>query len=518
LRSALAGAVALAAAGCLAPAASAQSFTCAASAIRGTVLGQTALEPVTANVGQAACRDAADTLGIPLPAPLGAGLVAARTGLTGADGPARTQRAVAAGGVTDLAVTALPSLPIALPVAQIPDVIRNLTLPVPGVLQLLGVPAQLTFGLTPAIDRLLPGGGLPNVDLLRVATAIAYAGAECRDGRAVPIGTSQVSGLRVLGQELPVGQVLERALTLIDTRNIVLSRLDAGQVALPAALQALPAPIVQQVLDTVLRPVIANLPTISIPPTIAQVKVTPGEQTTHGDSLVQRALRVQVSLLGLQLADLVVGEAAAGAAGVDCAPPAPEPPALQCTKRKLVLTDVVPAGRRVKLIGAADPGYAGRTVDIVFEGTGRRVARAAVGADGSFATTAPMPSRAVRNTNRARYVARIDREKSLDLKLMRRMVVESMTAKGGTVTIAGRVVRPLADPVAPIEVRRRVTCNKEQVVKRVKPRDDGSFRISVPAPDGEAEGVYRLATEVRKNLRNPKRYETFTLPRAVNLG
>ncbi len=204
----------------------------------------------------------------------------------------------------------------------------------------------------------------------------------------------------------------------------------------------------------------------------------------------------------------------AGHAGVDCAS---EPTVLRCTRRKLVLTDVLPFGDRVKLVGAADPRYARRVVDIVFEGTGKRAARARVMPDGTFLTTPPMPARSIRHTNRARYVARIDREKSLDLKLMRRMVVESMSAGGGTVTIVGRVVRPLADPVATIEVRRRVTCNTEEVVKRVKPRRDGSFHISVPAPEGEAEGVYRLATEVRKNTRNRKRYETFTLPRAVNV-
>jgi hypothetical protein len=518
LAAGLAGAAALAAAG---PAAAdaGGTFACSASALRGSVLGTRALEPVTANAGQATCRDDQATMADALPAPLHGGFIAAGTTLSRAGDRPDQVKAVAAGGVTDLAIRALPELPIALPTATIPDAVRQLSLPVPASLQLLGVPAQLTFDMMPAITGLLPQSVLPAVDLASVQAAVAYAGAQCRDGVAVPVGSSQVSGLRVLGQELPLGAVVDRTVRLIDTRSIELSKLDIDSVPLPDALKLLPQALVRQVLDTVLKPAVAALPPVSIPPTLAQVTVTPGEQTVSSGVLVQRALRVHVSILGREIADLVVGEATAGANGVDCSPaPEPEPATLACTKRKLALIDVVPAGRRVRLFGIADEEYAGRTVDILFRGTGRRVAEAVVEDDGSFSTTAPMPPRAVRSTNRARYVATIDRHKSLDLKLMRRMVVESMSARNGAVTIVGRVVKPLADPVAPIEVRQRVTCSKEKVVGRAKPGPDGRFRVTVPAPDGQSEGVYRLATEVRKTARNPKRYPTFTLPRAVNLS
>ena len=59
--------------------------------------------------------------------------------------------------------------------------------------------------------------------------------------------------------------------------------------------------------------------------------------------------------------------------------------------------------------------------------------------------------------NRVRYRAEIGKELSLPLKLQRRMTVSSLTAKGGMVTIKGRVVRPLTTPRSEVRVVRRVS-------------------------------------------------------------
>jgi hypothetical protein len=159
----------------------------------------------------------------------------------------------------------------------------------------------------------------------------------------------------------------------------------------------------------------------------------------------------------------------------------------------------------------------GKPVTIRFAATGKDVARATVKPDGSFTTTAPMPPRAIRGTNRARYVARSGKERSLNLKLARRMVVESVKSADGEVTITGRVVKPLAAPAAPIVLKRRVTCSKLETVKTFKPDASGRFRVTTKAPDGLAATVYRLQTRVRKTASNPKTFPTFTLPRAVDL-
>ena len=104
------------------------------------------------------------------------------------------------------------------------------------------------------------------------------------------------------------------------------------------------------------------------------------------------------------------------------------------------------------------------------------------------------------------------------LKLMRRMLVTEMSSRGGVVTIAGRVVQPLTEPVETVLVKRRVTCKRWKVVKRFKPARDGSFRVRLKAPDDGEAAVYRMNTRVKLYDWFAKTYPTFTLPRYVDLG
>ena len=68
-----------------------------------------------------------------------------------------------------------------------------------------------------------------------------------------------------------------------------------------------------------------------------------------------------------------------------------------------------------------------------------------------------------------------------------------------------------------IVVKRRVSCKRNAVVKRVHPDRRGRFRVTVAAPPKQLAAVYRLGTRVRKHAKNRKTYPTFTLPRAVAL-
>ena len=207
--------------------------------------------------------------------------------------------------------------------------------------------------------------------------------------------------------------------------------------------------------------------------------------------------------------------ATVGSAQINCGGVADT--ALQCTARPIVLIDVLRRNGRVHLLGAASRRFAGRRVRIRFTATGKTVARPKVTNTGLFRATAKLPPRKVRNTNRARYVASISRSKSFRLKLMRRMLVTSTTARGGNVVIAGRVVRPLARPAKTIIVQRRLSCGRYKVIKRFKPRSNGRFRITLPGPSGSQAAVYRLRTRVPKFSSNPRLYPTFTLPRFVDL-
>ena len=508
----VAGAVALAAGG--APA-QAQGFECEASAVRGTVLTAPPLEPITANRGGGPCRTQTSGGALDLPIAVGALALGAQTSLSGpADTPAR-QTAGATGGITDLRIKTLPDLPIQLPIDQ---VTANLpTLPPVS----LGPLGSVQVDIRQALLAALPNGRLPNLDLLRIQAGVAFAQARCVDGKAQLTGSSQVAGIKLLGQDLPLNQVVTQAVEVVGGGSVDPSNLDVSQITVSGIPGVtITTPGVAAAVDAALD----QLPTIDIPATLADIRITPGSQERTATRLTQRALQVDVAILGTKLASLTIGEAIVGANSVDCAPAVTPQQgvaqsALQCTTRRLVLIDVVPGSRRVRFTGAADKRFVGRRVNIVFTANGKTVARPVVRRNGTFSGTAPMPSgRKLRTSNRARYQARIGRERSLRLKLMRRMVVRSVRVRGNRVRISGRVTRPLAAPARSIEVRRRVSCRRSVVVARVKPRRDGTFRVTVAAPPNQQAAVYRFATRVRKNTRNSKTYPTFTLPRYVDLG
>ncbi|MCW3039655.1 MAG: hypothetical protein JWM31_1560 [Solirubrobacterales bacterium] len=526
------------------PAASA-AVQCDASALRGTVLGQATIEPVTANRGAASCRTAAAggaAAGSALNAlalPLAANVLGASTYITPAGTPNEKQAVLSQGGLAALSVKALPTLPITLPTAAIPAglLTQSITVPPPlsTVMALAGLPTVFTIDLKPAVDALLPNGQLPNVELLSVGAATAYAGASCRNGAFTPFGVTQVADVKVLGQTIPTDTAAEQALSLIDTSSIDLSKIDITKIVLPPAIAGVSGLLVNTVLtpllNTVIKPLVTALPKVPIPGTVANLKITPAGQTVANGTLTQRGPHVEVSILGQSIVDVILGEATiGGTAGVDCTPvttpvtaPVPDAPtsaadlALECTTRRLVLVDVLQQAGRVKLLGAADRKLVGRTVSLRLAATGKTVATAKVAEDGSFSALAPLPARAIRNTNEARYQAVLGQEKSLDLKLSRRMIVSSLSSSGGTVRIAGRVILPLARPLASITLTRRVSCRKSEVVKRFKPQANGHFSVSVDAPEGTTAAVYRMSTSVRRTTRSNTTSPTFTLPRGVNL-
>jgi hypothetical protein len=527
-------------------AASAAPLQCDASALRGTILGAAAIEPVTANRGATACatKSAGGSQAAALLSalPLNADVLGASTFVTPAGTANDKQAALAQGGLASLRIKALPTLPITLPTAAIPPELLTLSVPLasltsqipllgPLLALLPGLPASLDFDLKPAIDALLPNGQLPSLDLVSIGAATAYAGASCQNGKAVPFGTTQVADVKVLGQTLPVDQLTNQALNLIDTQNIDLGTLDLTKITLPLGLSGALAGILNPLLSTiqsvVLGPLVDALPTISIPAAIANITLTPSSQTIANGTLVQRGPHLQVSIAGQSIADVILGEATVGTTGVDCTPAAVPPPstppqsaadlALQCTSRRLVLVDVLNQNGRVKLLGAADRKLVGKTVGLRLAAGGKTVATAKVKSDGSFSATAPLPPKAIRDTNKARYQAFIGKERSLDLKLSRRMVVSSLTSSRGKVRIAGRVVRPLAKSVASITLTRRLSCKKNEVVKRFKPKADGTFAVTVDAPDDATAAVYRMSTFVRWTTKTNTTSPTFTLPRGVNL-
>lgn len=486
------------AAGAIPTAASAAEapWRCAAAPLSGTVLGQSLPAPTVGSTTEE-CKTARTGAATGLPAVLEVDALNGATAVS-QDG------AFAGAGLANVSVGSIP-----VPVGEIP-VPSSLTaievrLPDTNVL-------VATVDLTPAIRAIT---SLPSKNLLDLGVVSSSVTGTCQDGRPVVTGASRVLDADVLGLPVDGANTVDTAVNLLDTSSIALNTLDLSlaDVTLVGGTLVTDTSTVLELL----KPIVDELPPLAIPPQLARVKLTPATQGTVGGMLVQRALRVEVSLAGQSLADLSLGRAAVGAGDV-CAPAAESlQMALECTKRKLTLIDVLPKGDRVRLYGAADKSLAGRTVRIVFQATGATVARTTVAEDGSFTTTAPMPSAKVRRTNRARYIARVGSEKSLNLKLMRRMVVDKVRSRNGKVTIRGRVIAPLATTPQTITLKRRVTCSKLEVVKRFKPASDGRFSVTVRSPENLSATVYRLQTQVRESRRNPRLYPTFTLPRAVDL-
>jgi hypothetical protein len=478
-----------------------RALQCEASALRVQLGSAQAVEPAAANRGAPGCRTASAPLGAPaaLPAPLSAPGLAARTALEGAGGQVARQRASAAGEVTGLRVAALPGLP--LPAPEIPDAVGVVSLPLPP-------PLNGPIDLRPALSALVAA---PAVDAVRADVAAASASARCTATGPQLQGSSRVSGLTVFGRPATEGE--DRPLT-IETPAIDPSDIDLSLVQLPAGVDvdAVRAPL-QALLDA--------LPDVAVPDIAATVSVRLNHQERTADRLTQRALAVTIAVAGRTLLDLTAGEAAAGAAGPRCATPAQLE--LECAKRRLVLVDVLERGGRVRLLGVADRALAGRTADLRLvpldaRDRGRVVARARIGADGWFRASAPLPPGRVRATNNARYMAVAGSERSLRLKLRRRMTLTGVTGRGGRVTISGRISAPLGHPAREIVVKRRLSCRRMEVAARVRPSSTGSFRVTVPAPEGVLAAVYRLETWVPKTTRNPKLFPTYTLPRSVTVA
>jgi hypothetical protein len=496
----------------VAPAAEAAGPSCSASALRAAVLGQPAVEPVVAGA-EGGCRTAAAE-GSGLGGGLQAATAVARTALT--DG-GRAAGAIAA--VEDLRVGGLPELPLDLPAAQLPAGLDAVPVPLPASAALLGLPPSIVVDATEAARRMVPERRLPALDLLAADLVQAAAGARCQDGALQVLGDTVVEGLRALGRPLADGAPTDLAVELLEPLALPLSGIDTADVRLPAGL-SFGAPVVGPVLEAAVRQALAALPPVRVPATVARVEARPGSPAASPTATAQRAMHVRVTALGRTLLDAELGLAAVDGAGIDCAPPTPvaaqAPPspqeaALACTTRRLTLVDVVRRGRQVVLTGAADRELAGQTVDLVFEATGRTVAEAVVGPDGAFRAVAPLPAGDLRSSNRARYRAVARGERSLNLKLQRRMrLTRLVTARDGRVVLTGVVDGRLAEG-GTVTIRRRISCTKEVVVETVRAGRGGRFRAVLPAPPAGQAGVYRAAATVLVGERR-KPFPTFTLP------
>jgi uncharacterized membrane protein len=203
---------------------------------------------------------------------------------------------------------------------------------------------------------------------------------------------------------------------------------------------------------------------------------------------------------------------------VATAPRAVEELLLGCSSSSLVLNDAYIRGGRVLLSGSAAKSLAGKRVKILFNER-KQVATATVGADGQFATTAPLPPAKIREALTTRYTAEVGNVRSLHLKLTRRLLLEPPRASGTTVTLSGQVTLPLTKPVAPVVVEQQLECGKTTIVQTFTPPASGRFQITLTVPANARAGIYRLTSKVAANEHAVKHgFTTFSLPLPVTLG
>lgn len=523
--------------GALAAASPAAAYTCSASAVSGTVLGQT-VEPVVAG-GASGCENDSATLSA-LPAPL-AGLAGAHTQLVGPADDPREQKAGSMASVENLQVGALRSLPLDLPEVQIPAGLGALEVPLPASLSLLGLPSKITVDALPAVEALVPVRSLPDVPLAAVRSLRSVVGAQCLDGLPNLAGQALVDGLRGLGEDLPVDQATERVVTLLDELTIPLSRADVGKIVLPGGL-SFDNPLTGAALRTAVEGVLGALPPVVVPGLDGTVKITPAEQIRTDGAIEQRALRMTISAAGQQVADLVMGIARVATDALSCgraavapqvlgahgiaeeAPSqAPVPPgiapatqlAVSCMDSRVGLINIRDKGDHVWVIGAADKRLVGRKVRIVSAWNGRTVKTTWVRESGYFKTRAPMPREGIRFSNDTRYVAKVAGEVSNALKLHREMRWTKIEKTGRRVTLHGRIFAPL-DKGEPINIRQYVNCDERKIVAKAHPRPDGTFTVTVTAPKNMNAVSYLAYTEVFNDMRH-KKFPTFTLQGYVSL-
>jgi hypothetical protein len=203
---------------------------------------------------------------------------------------------------------------------------------------------------------------------------------------------------------------------------------------------------------------------------------------------------------------------------VATAPKAVEELLLGCGNSQLVLNDAYIHGARVLLSGSTTNSLAGKQVKILFNER-KQVATATVGANGQFATTAPLPPAKIREALTTRYTAEVGKVRSLHLKLTRRLLLEPPRASGTTVTLSGQVTLPLTKPVAPVVVEQQLECGKTTIVKTFTPPANGRFDITLTVPANAQAGIYRLTSKVAANEHAVKHgFTTFSLPLPVTLG
>ena len=188
---------------------------------------------------------------------------------------------------------------------------------------------------------------------------------------------------------------------------------------------------------------------------------------------------------------------------------------LACAKSAIAITDISQRSGRVRILGVTKPQNAGRQIRIAFANAANFVATAIVAADGSFRATAPLPARSVRNTDRARYRATLDGQRTPWLKLTRRLVLSGLHLLESDLDIGGRLTGLLVKG-ARIVVTSQSSCGSPpKVIGHITVDSDGTFSRVIALPETVTGFVVRLTAVVRSA--NGNRSTTYSVARPIQV-
>lgn len=192
---------------------------------------------------------------------------------------------------------------------------------------------------------------------------------------------------------------------------------------------------------------------------------------------------------------------------------------LACSKQRVLLTEVYPSGGKVILRGVASSTLIGQQVAIRSLGEkGKIVAKAKVQTNGAFSVVAKAPkNKKLARSSKARYQAAVGPNKSLALKLQRRMYTfEAYRTQGGSLYVAGTLTKPFPKN-AKVQISMRVNCSTWKTVKVTRASSSGKWGTIVPISSNATSLVFRAQSNVKKSARSKRTTRTYTLPSALQL-
>lgn len=291
---------------------------------------------------------------------------------------------------------------------------------------------------------------------------------------------------------------------------------------------------------------------ISLPAGLLRATVTAATESGDATRHTAEALKIEVDALGQPLLHGVLARASVDAGAADCGRntpppttrPTPTPPpattpgtpqndtlgggniainnqyanfALQCTGQKVRLLDVRRSGNSTFLRGVAADEYVGKQVNLYLRSTSRKVATVTVPADGVFSARVPLPPKAWRNKNAARYFARVSDASSKRLKFARFVTATKVSSPSvGMVTFAGRIESKSRKRVV-VTIKERRTCTSYRTVAKVRTDRSGRFTAKFAASSDDKLVVYRAQTTIKKSPKAKRTFPTYSLPRIVTV-